>query len=127
ILFLSMQEALTHPRCLVVAEAGAECTVIEQYASLAADRVYFTNAVTEVAVGEGARVRHVRLQQEAPGAFHIATCAGAVERDGAYSSHTVSLGARISRNNLHVLQQGEGVDVTMDGLTLGSGRQLADT
>jgi Fe-S cluster assembly protein SufD len=127
ILFVSTQEAVTHPRCLVVAEEGAECAVIEQYAGLSPDAVYFTNATTEIVLGQGARLQHVRLQQEARGAFHIATCAAGLERDAVYASHAVSLGARISRSNLHVLQRGEGVEVTMDGLTLADGRQLADT
>ena len=120
------KDAVWYPRCLVVAEAGAECTLIEDYASLG-EAAYFTNAVTEIAVGEGARVRHVRIQREAAGAFHIAHCAATVGRDAHYASHAVTLGGRISRLSLEVLQQGEGAAVTMDGLALIKGRQLADT
>ena len=120
------KDAVWYPRCLVVAEAGAECTLIEDYASLG-EAAYFTNAVTEIAVGEGARVRHVRIQREAAGAFHIAHCAATVARDAHYASHAVTLGGRISRLSLEVLQQGEGAAVTMDGLALIKGRQLADT
>ena len=120
------KDAVSYPRCLVVAEAGAECTVIEDYVSLG-EPVYFTDAVTEVVVGEGARVRHVRIQREAAGAFHIAHCAAAVARDAHYASHAVTLGARISRLGLEVTQTGEGAAVTIDGLALVKGRQLADT
>ena len=120
------KDAVSYPRCLVVGEAGAECTLIEDYVSLG-DPLYFTNAVTEVAVGEGARVRHVRIQREAPGAFHIARCAVTVARDAHYASHAVTLGARISRLDLDVMQQGEGAGVTLDGLALITGRQLADS
>jgi Fe-S cluster assembly protein SufD len=127
LLFVSTQgETAVYPRCLVIAEAGAECTLIEDYVGLG-DAVYFNNAVTEVVAGEGARVRHVRVQRETGGAFHIASCAAVLGRDARYASHTVTLGARISRFNLDVLQQGEGVEVKMDGLALISGRQLADT
>jgi Fe-S cluster assembly protein SufD len=83
--------------------------------------------VTEIVVGEAARVRHVRVQREAPNAFHIATCAVAVAKDARYESHAVTLGARLSRLNLNVVQQGDGAEVRMDGLALVSGRQLADT
>jgi len=127
LLFVSTQgETAVYPRCLVIAEAGAECTLIEDYVGLG-DAVYFNDAVTEVVAGEGARVRHVRVQRETGGAFHIASCAAVLARDACYASHTVTLGARISRFNLDVLQQGEGVEVKMDGLALISGRQLADT
>ena len=127
LLFVStLGETAAFPRCLVIAEAGAECTLIEDYVGFG-DAVYFNNAVTEVVVGEGARVRHVRVQRETGGAFHIASCAAVLATDARYASHTVTLGARISRFNLDVLQQGEGVEVKMDGLALISGRQLADT
>src|SRR5688572_20809478 len=65
LLHVSIQrEAAVYPRCLVVAEAGAECTVIEDYVTLT-DGAYFNNAVTEIVAGEGASVTHVRLQREA--------------------------------------------------------------
>jgi len=127
VLYLStQQEAAAYPRCLAIVEAGAECTLIEDYASLG-EGIYFNDAVTEVVVGEGARVRHARVQREAGGAFHIGHCAVVVAKDAHYASHAVALGARISRLELNVLQQGEGADVQMDGLALISGRQLADT
>lgn len=127
LLFLSTQkETAAYPRCLVLAEAGADLTLIEDYAGLT-DGAYFTDAVTEVAIGDGARVQHVRLQREAGSAFHIATCAVALAKDARYASHAVTLGARISRHNLNVRQHGEGAEAHLDGLTLIAGRQLADT
>jgi Fe-S cluster assembly protein SufD len=127
LLYVSTQkETAAYPRCLVVAEAGSECTLIEDYVSLGS-AVYFNDAVTEIVAGEGARVRHVRVQREAGAAFHIATCAVDLARDAHYASHAITLGARLSRFNLNVVQQGEGVEVKMDGLALISGRQLADS
>jgi Fe-S cluster assembly protein SufD len=127
LLFLSTQpEVATHPRVLIVAEEGADLTVLEEYAGLA-DGAYVVNGVTEIAVGPAARVRHVRVQREAAGAFHIATGAVRLERDATYSSVSVALGARISRHNLNVVQAGEGVTVGLDGLALIHERQLADT
>jgi Fe-S cluster assembly protein SufD len=122
----TQKETASYPRCLVVAEGGSECTLIEDYVALG-DATYFNDAVTEIVVGEAARVRHVRVQREAPNAFHIATCAVAVAKDARYESHAVTLGARLSRLNLNVVQQGDGAEVRMDGLALVSGRQLADT
>ena len=51
----------------------------------------------------------------------------ALAKDARYESDWVTLGARISRNNVNVVQQGEGAECRIDGLTLISGRQLADT
>ncbi len=115
-----------HPRCLVVAERDSECLVIEDYVSLD-ESVYFTNSVTEIAVEENARVRHVKLQRESRKAFHIANTAVNLGQGARYNGNTISLGARISRHDLRVLQAAEGTECTLDGLTLIGGRQLADT
>jgi Fe-S cluster assembly protein SufD len=122
----TQNETAAYPRCLVIAEAGSDCMLIEDYVGLT-DGAYFNNAVTEIVAGEGACVRHVRVQREEGAAFHIANCAVVLAKDAYYASHAVTLGARISRFNLNVLQQGEGVEVKMDGLALIAGRQLADT
>ncbi|MEK7834611.1 MAG: SufD family Fe-S cluster assembly protein, partial [Pseudomonadota bacterium] len=97
------QDVAAHPRCLVVAEAGSEITVIEDFVALQ-DEVYFTNAVTEIAVGDAARVRHIRVQRESGKAFHIANCAVKLAHASRYQSVSVAFGARISRYNLNVLQ-----------------------
>ena len=127
LLYVSTQKGtVSYPRCLVVAEAGSECAVIEDFVTLG-EVTHFTSAVTEVAVGEGARLQHVRVQRESGSAFHIAACAAVIARDAHYASHAVTLGGRISRLNLSVVQGGEGAAAQLDGLALISGRQLADT
>ena len=115
-----------HPRCLVVAERDSECLVIEDYVCLD-DTVYFTNPVTEIVVQDNARVRHVKLQRESRKAFHIANTAVSLGQAARYSGNTITLGARISRHDLRILQTAAGAECTLDGLSLIGGRQLADT
>ncbi len=127
LLFIATRkDGAAYPRVLVIAEPGAQCTLIEDFESLA-DGDYFTDAVTEIAVDENAHVAHVKLQREAQAAFHIARTSVQVARDGRYSNWSVALGARISRHNLDVIQAGEGTEFSIDGLALIGGRQLADT
>ena len=127
LLFIATKpETAVYPRSLVVAGPGSRCALIEEYISLA-ENVYFNNAVTEVVVGENARVQHTKVQQESRASFHIANCAVTLANKASYISDTVTLGARLSRHNLHVLQTAEGTRCTLDGLALISGRQLADT
>lgn len=132
LLFIATQEAfVSNPRCLVVAEAGSAVTVVEDYAALSqmdSDEVAnFTNAITEIIVEDNAHVNHIRVQREGSKAFHIASCAVSLGNASNYESVSVVLGARISRYNLHIKQTAEGSHCTLDGLTLISGRQLADT
>ncbi|WP_432745113.1 Fe-S cluster assembly protein SufD [Methylobacter sp. G7] len=132
LLFIATQkEFVSTPRCLVLAEAGSAVTVIEDYVVLSQahsqEEAHFTNAVTEIVLKDNAHVNHIRVQREGSKAFHIANCAVSLGRASNYQSVSVALGARISRYNLHVLQTAEGATCTLDGLTLISGRQLADT
>src|SRR5207249_7490454 len=56
LLFLaSGDNVVTHPRNLVVLEQEARASIVETYASLS-EGPYWTNSVTEVVVGEAARV-----------------------------------------------------------------------
>lgn len=127
VLFVATRkEGAACPRCLIVAESGASCTVIEDYVATTAEPG-FSNAVTEVAVASNAKVRHVRVQRENTAAVHIASCAVSLAKDASYVSQSIAFGARLSRYNLDVVQQGEGAEAVIDGLALISGTQLADT
>lgn len=127
LLFIATQkDAATYPRCLVVAESHSAVTVVEDYVTLQPE-TYFTNAVTEIALGDSAQVRHVRVQRESGHAFHIANCAVSLANASCYRSIGVALGARISRYDLCVLHAAEGAECTIDGLALIGERQLADT
>ncbi|MES2563858.1 MAG: Fe-S cluster assembly protein SufD [Pseudomonadota bacterium] len=127
ILHLATQpDVASYARALIVVEAGAQCTVLEEHEALTQD-AYFSNAVTEIVVERGARVHHIKVQRESARAFHIATCAVDVARDATYASQTINLGARLSRYELSVALHGEGAYAQMDGLALISERQLADT
>ena len=127
LLFIATQKgAASYPRCLLIAESGSAVTVVEDYVTLQPE-AYFTNAVTEIAIGDRAQVEHIRVQRDSGQAFHIASCAVSLAHSSRYRSVSVALGARISRYDLDVLQTAEGAECAIDGLALIGGRQLADT
>jgi len=127
VLFVSSQADTAHlPRVLIDVAPGAEVTVIEDHVSLG-DAAVLSNAVTEIAVAPTARVRHVRLQRLNTASYSVGHTAVQVAKDASYLSQTVTLGARLSRYDLEVVQQGEGAHATLDGLALIDGRQHADT
>ena len=120
----------TYPRCLIVAESGSACSIIEDYVCLPAANIpatYFTNAVTEIVIADNATVRHTRLQRESHAAFHVGYSAVRLGRNSCYDSNSITFGARLSRYNLHIIQSAEGANCTLNGLALISGRQMADT
>ena len=127
LLFIATQAgAASYPRCLLVAESGSAVTVVEDYVALQPE-TYFTNAVTEIALGDGAHVDHVRVQRDSGQAFHVANCAVSLATASRYRSVSVALGARISRYDLNVMHSAEGAECTIDGLALIGEHQLADT
>jgi Fe-S cluster assembly protein SufD len=120
------KDVASYPRCLVVAGRASAATVVEDFVSLT-DAPYFTDAVTEIALAEDARIDHIRVQREGSQAFHIGTAAASLATGARFHSVSVALGARLSRYNLAVDQAAEGASCTVDGLAAIGGRQLADT
>jgi Fe-S cluster assembly protein SufD len=117
--------ATTHPRNLIVAEKGSQATILETYASTG-DAAYFTNAATELVLGEGAIVEHCKIQDESPSAFHVAAIHAHLGRSSNFVAHSIATGARLSRNNIRTSLAGEGVECVLNGLYLTKGDQLAD-
>ena len=113
------------PRNLIIAGANSRATVVESYISTD-DTAYFTNAVTEIVAGDNAALEHVKFQDEADAAFHLATIAGQFGRASNVSVHSFALGAKLSRNNIRTKLAGEGLECILNGLYLTRGEQLAD-
>jgi Fe-S cluster assembly protein SufD len=119
------QEVVSHPRILAVVGKSAQVSIIESYESLTKG-VYFTNAVSEVVVGENAIVEHDKLQNESDRAFHIAALQVHLERNSSFTSNNISLGGSLSRNTIEAVLDGEGAECTLNGLYIANGQQLVD-
>jgi Fe-S cluster assembly protein SufD len=117
--------AHVEPRVLIVAGAGSRLCVVERHVGLTAE-AYFSNAVTEIAVGPGATVDHCALQEGGSGAFHIATAAIDLEAGSTFSTCGASLGGRLARTTLAVRFGGPGGHSALSGLYLVDGEQHVD-
>jgi Fe-S cluster assembly protein SufD len=117
--------ASNQPRNLIIAEAGSKLTVVETFCATT-DTASFTNAVTELVVGDNASVELLKFQDEAPSAFHVATIQGEFGRGSNVNVHSFALGARLSRNNIRVKLAGEGLECILNGLYLTKHDQVAD-
>ena len=115
----------SHPRVLIVLDEGARAIVVETYVG-ASERRYFTNAVTEIALGPDAHVEHVKMLQESQRAFHIGTTQVQQSRDSSFSSVSITMGAALARNDLNVVLDGEGASCALYGLYVTGGREHAD-
>ena len=86
----------------------------------------FTNAVGEVWLGPNAVIDHYKLQEEPADAFHIASMFLHCARSGTFSSHSLTFGGGLVRNDVVATLAGEGIDCTLNGLYVGRGKQLID-
>ena len=117
--------AISAPRVLVVLGRNSQARVIETFGSLG-PTCGFTNAVTEVVVGDGSVVDHCRLQRESDSAFHIGHTAFRLGRSSRSSSHAFAFGGRIARHDAVAVLGDEGAECTLNGLYLAGGNQLID-
>jgi Fe-S cluster assembly protein SufD len=118
-------KAMVHPRNLIVAGRHSKATIIESYVSTS-DATYFTNAVTEVSVGEGATLRHYKMQREGARAFHVGTIEVNQARDSHYVSFSLATGGELTRTNVYTTLDGEGAGATLNGLYMLDGEQHCD-
>ncbi|MHC4083136.1 MAG: Fe-S cluster assembly protein SufD [Planctomycetota bacterium] len=116
---------VAHPRNLIVVEPGSRVTIVERYVGLGGGP-YLTNAVTEIVAGENAVIDHYKVGREAIQAYHVGATHIHQARDSSVSSHAVTIGGALVRNNITTVLDGEGGHCTLNGLYLVSGRQHVD-
>jgi Fe-S cluster assembly protein SufD len=116
---------VAHPRNLVFAAQGSQVALVETYVGLG-DGVYFNNVVTEIVAEDNAHVDYVKLQSENEAAFHVATVLAYAARNAAVVTNSFQLGARLGREELTTVLDGEGAEGYLYGLYVTDGQQLID-
>ena len=100
--FVDSPGAAVFPHTLIVVEAGAELTFIDRYASPELTRA-FSDAVTEIFVGDGAHVRYAAIQDWGAGMTHLAVQRARVGRDADLRTLSIGFGADLARTETEVL------------------------
>jgi len=121
----SGEPQVSHPRNLIVAGANTQAKIVESYVGLD-NAVYFTNAVTEIVAGENSVIDHYKLQRESVHAFHVATLQIQQARSTSFSTHSISMGGALVRNDVNAVLDGEGCESVLNGLYLVRGQQHVD-
>jgi len=116
---------VAHPRDLIVAHEGCSAVVVEQYLGESGGK-YLTNAATEISVGANAVLGHLRIQDEAQTAFHVARVEVEQAAGSTLVSHTFGFGAALSRTEIAVKLAGEEAECRLSGLYLGDGSRHLD-
>ena len=114
------------PRVLVVAEENSKATLVESYASAGAG-ISFSNVVVEIALQDGARLEHYKVQRESLECFHVAATSATLGANSRYDSTSMNFGAELSRHDIAVKMTHEGSECWVDGLYVVGSGQHTDT
>jgi Fe-S cluster assembly protein SufD len=124
------------PRTLIVLETGSNATLVEEYlhtsvpaqqAVSVSNRSYFTNSVTEIWIGDTAKLNHTRIQDEDITAIHIGKTAVSQSQHSCYTGNSIDLGSKLSRHNWEIFQIGAQTETHLNGLAMVNGEQESDT
>lgn len=113
-------------RTLVVAEAGAQVTVVDELASDDVARQTLSVGAAEIFADEGAVVTYVQLQRLGRGVVHLSTDRLVAGRDARITTLYTTLGGSVSRADVKCRLQGPGSHVDMLGLYIADGDQHFD-
>jgi Fe-S cluster assembly protein SufD len=117
---------IAHRRTLIVLEEGAEAEVWESYASEDDELDAILNAVVEIRVGAGARLRYVCNQDVAESSWVFASQRAEVERDGTLDWTALGFGSARGKVRMETKLAGPGSQARVTGAYAGGGRQHLD-
>lgn len=123
--YVDADGAAVFPHTLIVVEAGAEVTFIERYASPDLKRA-FSDAITEIYVGDGAHVRYAAIQDWGAGVTHLGIQRVRVGRDAEFRTLSVGFGADLARTETEVLLAEPGGFSEQLGVFFADGKQHFD-
>lgn len=119
------EQTVSHPRALVVASSGSSATLIESYVGTPGN-ICLTNAVTEIALGEGAQIDHYRLLMESESAYHIGVARVRQAANSVYNSKVFERQVGLGRFDLYTSLDGPESVCDLKGLYFTSGSQHMD-
>jgi Fe-S cluster assembly protein SufD len=116
---------MAHPRVLVVAGANSQASIVESYSGPEGVR-YLTNAVVEIVLEDNAVLEHYKLQYESREAYHVGATFVRAQRGATCTSHSISAGGALVRNDVVAVLNGEGAECTLNGLYFADAQRLVD-
>jgi Fe-S cluster assembly protein SufD len=114
-------------RSLIKVGKAAGATLVESYIAAEAAKAYQAHDSLIVAIGDDARLDHVRLIEDGREAFNISSSVVTLGKHAHFNTFGMTSGALVSRYQAVIAVAGEGSKVETNGVNLLNGRQHADT
>jgi Fe-S cluster assembly protein SufD len=122
----ALSGTLLNQRTLIVVDEGAQAEVWEQYLSADGELQGVFNAVTEVIVGDGARLRYVCGQGLSERSWIFGAQRAEVGRDAALDWVALGFGSTRGRVRMETRLTGSGAEARVTGAYATHGRQHVD-
>jgi Fe-S cluster assembly protein SufD len=122
----SLQNLRITRRNLIVADEGSQASILVCDHTLCR-RSFITNSLTEIYIGENARMDYVRMQNENGNSSQISNTFIHQEAKSTFSSNTISLHGGLIRNNVFAKLNGEGATNNTFGIFFGDNDQHVGT
>ena len=113
-------------RLLVIAEPESRFSVVEEYASASSELAGYSNAVSELFVGQGAKVEYVSLQNLSPETWHFAAHRACVDRDAELDWVAGGFGSKKGKTRIQNDLAGPGATSRVTGAYFADGEQHLD-
>jgi Fe-S cluster assembly protein SufD len=123
--YLDADGGAVFPHTLIVVGDHASVTFIDRYVSPNLTRA-FSDAVTEIVVGDGARVRYASIQDWGSGVTHLGVQRAQVGRDADIRTLAIGFGADLSRAEAETILAQPGGFSEMLGIFFADGEQHFD-
>jgi Fe-S cluster assembly protein SufD len=114
-------------RSLVKIGKTASATLVESYIAAEGAKIYQVHDSLMLAVGDGARLDHVRLIEDSREAFNISSAVVTLGAKSHFNTFGMTSGSHVSRYQAVIAVAGEDSRVETNGVNLLNGRQHADT
>jgi len=122
----SVAQASLFWRLLVIADEGARFSLIEEYASGSPDLLGYSNAVSELFVGQAAKLEYVSIQNLSHKTWHFATHHARVDRDAELDWVAGGFGSRKGKTWIQNDLAGPGAQSRVTGAYFADGEQHID-
>jgi Fe-S cluster assembly protein SufD len=114
-------------RSLLKVGKAVSATLVESYIAADGAKAYQAHDSLIVAIGDGARLDHVRLVEDGREAFNISSSVVTLGANAHLNTFGMTSGSNVSRYQAMIAFAGEGSRVETNGVNLLNGRQHADT
>ena len=121
------QPAAMFTRSLLKLGKATGATLVESYIAADGAKSYQVHDAVVLAIGDGARLDHVRLVEDDREAFNISSSVVTLGRRAHFNTFGMTSGGAVSRYQAVIAVAGEHSRVETNGVNLLNGRQHADT